>query len=96
MSACTCSRLRSSVLEPVVQLDSARQGPLNVDPASGKSINALRAFPGKGTLVWGARTLAGNDSEWRYVNVRRFVILVEESVKKSISWAVFEANDAGA
>ncbi len=84
----------SDVLEPTVKLDSARQGPLNLDPASGKSINALRAFAGKGTLVWGARTLAGNDNEWRYVNVRRFFNMVEESVKKSTYWAVFESNDA--
>lgn len=84
----------SNVLEPVVKLDSAQQGPLNVDPTSGKSINALRAFAGKGTLVWGARTLAGNDNEWRYVNVRRFFSMVEESVKKSTYWAVFETNDA--
>lgn len=84
----------NDVLEPAVKLDSERQGPLNVDPTSGKSINALRAFAGKGTLVWGARTLAGNDNEWRYVNVRRFFNMVEESVKKSTYWAVFESNDA--
>jgi phage tail sheath protein FI len=84
----------SDVLEPVVKLDSAQQGPLNVDTTSGKSINALRAFAGKGTLVWGARTLAGNDNEWRYVSVRRFFNMVEESVKKSTYWAVFETNDA--
>jgi len=84
----------ADVLEPVVKLDSALQGPLNVDPTSGKSINALRAFAGKGTLVWGARTLAGNDNEWRYVNVRRFFNMVEESVKKATYWAVFESNDA--
>jgi len=44
--------------------------------------------------VWGARTLAGNDNEWRYVPVRRFFNMVEESVKKSTSWVVFEPNDA--
>ena len=84
----------NDVLEPAVKLDAQRQGPLNVDPTTGKSINALRAFAGKGTLVWGARTLAGNDNEWRYVNVRRFFNMVEESVKKSTYWAVFESNDA--
>jgi phage tail sheath protein FI len=67
---------------------------LNVDSDTGKSINAIRAFAGKGTLVWGARTLAGNDNEWRYVPVRRFFNMVEESVKKSTYWAVFEPNDA--
>ena len=67
---------------------------MNVDADTGKSINVIRAFMGKGTLVWGARTLAGNDNEWRYVTVRRFFNMVEESVKKSTSWAVFEPNDA--
>jgi phage tail sheath protein FI len=82
------------VIEPMVRLDNPRQDELNVDPDSGKSINAIRAFAGKGTLVWGARTLAGNDNEWRYVSVRRFFNMVEESVKKSTYWAVFEPNDA--
>lgn len=84
----------ADVIEPVVKLDNARQDDLNVDATTGKSINALRAFAGKGTLVWGARTLAGNDNEWRYISVRRFFNMVEESVKKSTYWAVFEPNDA--
>ena len=84
----------STVLEPVVKIDSLKQEGLNVDPDTGKSINAIRAFSGKGTLVWGARTLLGNDNEWRYINVRRFFNLVEESSKKSTYWAVFEPNDA--
>jgi uncharacterized protein len=84
----------ADVLEPVVRLDNAHQDTLNVDATSGKSINAIRSFAGKGTLVWGARTLAGNDNEWRYVSVRRFFNMVEESVKKSTYWAVFEPNDA--
>ena len=84
----------SSVLGPAVVLDDADQRGLNVDPEAGKSINAIRSFSGKGTVVWGARTLAGNDNEWRYVPVRRFFNLVEESVKKATAWAVFEPNDA--
>lgn len=84
----------ADVVEPVIRLDNARQDELNVDATTGKSINALRAFAGKGTLVWGARTLSGNDNEWRYVPVRRFFNMVEESVKKSTYWAVFEPNDA--
>lgn len=84
----------SGVLEPVVKIDSALQEGLNVDADTGKSINAIRAFAGKGTMVWGARTLAGNDNEWRYVSVRRFFNMVEESVKKSTYFAVFEPNDA--
>lgn len=84
----------ADVLGPVVALDKERQAALNVDPTSGKSINAIRAFSGKGTLVWGARTLAGNDNEWRHIPVRRFYNMVEESLKKSTYWAVFEPNDA--
>lgn len=84
----------ANVIEPTVKLDNARQDGLNVDASSGKSINAIRAVTGKGTLVWGARTLAGNDNEWRYVSVRRFFNMVEESVKKATYWAVFEPNDA--
>lgn len=84
----------NNIIEPAVRIDTLYQDSLNVDATSGKSINALRSFMGKGTLVWGARTLAGNDNEWRYVSVRRFFNTVEESVKKSTYWAVFEPNDA--
>jgi Bacteriophage tail sheath protein len=63
-------------------------------PADGRSVNAIRQFPGIGILVWGARTLAGNDNEWRYVSVRRFFNMVEESVKMATSAFVFEPNDA--
>lgn len=84
----------SSVVGPWIKLDNAQQEDLNVDVNAGKSVNAVRAFTGKGTLVWGARTLAGNDNEWRYVSVRRFFNMVEKSVRNSTSWAVFEPNDA--
>ena len=83
-----------SVVGPTKRITNLEQDDMNVDATSGKSINAIRAFSGKGTLVWGARTLAGNDNEWRYVPVRRFFNMVEESVKKSTYWAVFEPNDA--
>lgn len=67
---------------------------LNVDPVTGKSINAIRLFPAIGIMVWGARTLAGNDNEWRYVPARRFFIMVEESIKNAVQQFVFEPNDA--
>lgn len=76
------------------KIDNKAQEELNVDVVAGKSINAIRSFAGKGVLVWGARTLAGNDNEWRYISVRRFFNMVEESCKKSTYWAVFEPNDA--
>lgn len=78
--------------KPWVKIDDKQQEDLNVDVNAGKSVNAIRAFSGKGSLVWGARTLAGNDNEWRYVSVRRTFIMVEQSVKMSTFWAVFESN----
>jgi uncharacterized protein len=79
---------------PTIILSDRQQDNLNIDPLAGKSVNVIRQFPGYGTLVWGARTLEGNNNEWRYVNVRRFFMVVEESIKKSINWAVFEPNTA--
>lgn len=79
---------------PVLKMTDEQQEGLNIDPTAGKSINAIRQFVGKGTLVWGARTLAGNDNEWRYVPVRRLFITIEESTKKASAFAVFEPNDA--
>ncbi len=83
-----------TVDKPVVSISDEDQDYLNVDPTGGKSINAIRKFAGRGTLVWGARTLAGNDNEWRYVPVRRLFIMVEESIKKATEFVVFEPNDA--
>lgn len=83
-----------SVIGPAVKVSHEQQASLNVDASSGKSINVIRSFTGKGTLVWGARTLAGNDNEWRYVPVRRLYIFIEESVKKATEFVVFEPNDA--
>ena len=82
-----------AVLGPVAKITDDEQDRLNIDPIAGKSINAIRAFTGKGTLVWGGRTLAGNDNEWRYVSVRRLFITIEESTRKASAFAVFEPND---
>lgn len=82
------------VNEPAVLVTPDEQGGLNIDATSGKSINVIRQFTGRGTLAWGARTLAGNDNEWRYIPVRRLFIFVEESVKKATEFVVFEPNDA--
>ncbi len=75
-------------------IDDLTQGDLNVDVVAGKSVNAIRTFIGKGTLVWGARTLDAFSNEWRYVPVRRLFIMVEESAKKATFPFVFEPNDA--
>ncbi len=76
------------------RISDAEQGGMNIDPTTGKSVNAIRSFQGKGFLVWGARTLAGNDNEWRYVSVRRLFITVEESARKATMQFVFEPNTA--
>ncbi len=84
----------NSIIQPTIQFSNVEQDVMNVDATAGKSVNAIRAFVGKGSLVWGARTLAGNDLEWRYVPVRRLFNFVEESVKKATEQFVFEPNDA--
>ncbi|HEY8928987.1 MAG TPA: phage tail sheath C-terminal domain-containing protein [Mucilaginibacter sp.] len=84
----------NSIIGPVYAINNDEQADLNVDPIAGKSINAIRAFTGKGVLVWGARTLAGNDNDWRYISVRRFMVMVEQSCKNAAGGFVFEPNDA--
>ena len=84
----------ASVIGPMEKLSNEDQETLNVDPTGGKSINAIRSFTGKGTLIWGTRTLAGNDNEWRYIPVRRLFNLIEESIQKATAFAVFEPNNA--
>lgn len=84
----------NSVIAPVVKLTNAEQEDLNIT-ATGKSVNAIRSFVGEGTVVWGARTLDGNSQDWRYVNVRRTMLYIEESVKNAAKSYVFEPNDGG-
>ena len=84
----------NAVVKPTIEFSKSMLDTLNVDPGAGKSINAIRTFVGKGTMVWGARTLAGNDNEWRYVSVRRFFLFAEESIKKATEQFTFEPNDA--
>lgn len=69
------------------RLIDSEQGELN--PIG---INCIRDFPGRGILVWGARTLAPASSEWRYINVRRLFNFIEESIYEGTQWAVFEPN----
>jgi uncharacterized protein len=77
-----------------VEMNDLDQQIFNVDATSGKSVNVIRSFTGRGIVVWGARTLEGNSNEWRYISVRRFFNMVEESVKKALGFYVFEPNDA--
>lgn len=85
----------NNVIQPQFLITRLQQEELNVDTKTGKSINVIRKFEGRGpAIVWGARTLAGNDNEWRYISVRRFFNMVEESVKKATGQFVFEPNDS--
>ena len=69
------------------QVTHAEQGGLNK-----VGINCIRAFPGRGIRVWGARTLS-SDPEWRYINVRRLFNYISESIMGGTQWSVFEPND---
>jgi phage tail sheath protein FI len=62
-------------------------------PLDGKAIDAIRQFPGRGTVVWGARTLLGNSNDWRYIQVRRTIVYIEQSIKAAMMPFVFAAND---
>lgn len=55
-------------------------------------VNCIRAFPGRGVRVWGARTMS-SDPEWRYLNIRRYFNYLEESILIGTQWVVFEPND---
>ncbi|MBC7909337.1 MAG: phage tail sheath family protein, partial [Pyrinomonadaceae bacterium] len=57
-----------------------------------QGINCVRAFPGRGLRVYGARTLS-SDADWRYVNVRRLMLSIEETIDEAMQWTVFEPND---
>jgi len=63
------------------------------DPLNDGSVNLIRAFPGRGTRIWGARN-ATDDTTWRYVNVRRLFNMIENSVDRATQWVVFEPNTA--
>ncbi|MCF2872066.1 hypothetical protein L0664_13405 [Octadecabacter sp. G9-8] len=81
------------VLSPTVDMTSGEQQTLNT-PLNGKAVNAIRSFMDRGVLVWGARTLDGNSQNWRYISVRRMVILVKRWVRTACEPFVFAANDA--
>jgi phage tail sheath protein FI len=70
-----------------LNLNEDHLGLLNED-----GINALRALPGRGIRIWGARTCA-EDPDWRYINVRRLFIMLRRSLEEGTQWAAFEPND---
>lgn len=74
-----------------VPINDTQQEDLNT-PIDGKAVDAIRFFTGKGTVVWGARTLDGNSNDWRYISVRRTIIYLEQSIKNALQAFVFEPN----
>jgi len=84
----------ANAIAPTAILNDLMQQSFNVDALTGKSINVIRMFTGQGTLVWGARTLEGNSQDWRYINVRRTMIMIEQSVKLAARAYIFAPNDA--
>jgi phage tail sheath protein FI len=82
----------ASVARPSVMITADQQGPINA-PLDGKSINVIRDFPGRGPVVWGARTLDGDSNDWRYVHVRRTLVYIEASIKPALQAFVFAPND---
>ena len=73
------------------KLDDNQNGELNI-----RAINCIRTFLVYGTVIWGARTLHGNNergSEWKYIPVRRTALFIEESLFRALKWVVFEPND---
>lgn len=83
----------NGVVRPAFPVNSDDQEDLN-SPLSGKAINAIRSFVGKGVLVWGARSMDANSQDWRYISVRRTLIMIEQSIKNSVEAYVFEPNTA--
>ncbi len=75
-----------------IQITNKQQDDLNIDVDSGKSINVIRFFTGRGFLIWGARTLDGNSLEYRYISVRRTLNYIEQSCKMAARMYVFEPN----
>ncbi|HEX6901159.1 MAG TPA: phage tail sheath C-terminal domain-containing protein [Thermoanaerobaculia bacterium] len=82
----------ASVERPTVKLDNKQQEDLNV-PVDGKAVNAIREFQNRGTIVWGARTLDGNSNDYRYIQVRRTLVYIEQSIKAALDRYVFAPND---
>ncbi|MEU6592101.1 phage tail sheath C-terminal domain-containing protein [Streptomyces sp. NPDC046881] len=64
------------------------------DELNPKQVNCLRSFGANGLRIWGARTLASQDQSWRYINVRRLFIYIEETIRRGTQWVVFEPNDS--
>jgi len=86
------------VIAPTEKVSDQEQADLNIH-SSGKSINAIRTFVGKGNLIWGARTLDGkdkkddgNDNEWKYIHVCRYYNMIKQSISEALVKFIDEPN----
>ncbi len=84
-----------AVVRPEYVLTQRDQEELNGPDSNGKYINVIRTFTGRGpAIIWGARTLAGDDNEWKYISVRRYFNMVGESCKEATEPFVYDPNDS--
>ncbi|WP_234111026.1 phage tail sheath family protein [Chryseobacterium sp. R2A-55] len=81
----------NQVIRPEIPLTDNEQQLFIFDPSE-KPINCIRNFTGRGNLIWGGRTLAGNDNEWRYLSVRRLANKIEKEIQNSLSQFCMEEN----
>jgi hypothetical protein len=77
----------AGVLDVATDMTNLQQGPLN-----DAYVNVIRSFPGRGIRVWGARSLAADES-WRYIHIRRLISAIENTALRTSRWAVFETNN---
>lgn len=84
----------TATVSPTIEVTDAAQQDLNTPP-SGRAVNAIRTFSGRGVLVWGARTLDGNSHEYRYINLHRTRIMLEQSIGIATQAHAFQPNDEG-
>jgi phage tail sheath protein FI len=83
----------AGAIAPLFPISDRQQEDLNA-PINGMAINAIRTFVNRGTLVWGARTLDATSNDWKYIQVRRTMIFIEQSVKDALERFVFAPNTA--
>jgi len=82
----------NQVVQPKVLLNDVQQAGYNV-PLNGNAIDILREFANRGTVVWGARTLDGNSNDYHYIQVRRTLIYIQQSIQQALKQFTFAAND---
>jgi hypothetical protein len=81
----------TGIVRPEIPIDDIQQTDLNVS-LDGKSFNAIRSFPNRGLLVWGARTLDGGSNDFRYIAAQRMVLYLDASIKAAILSYIYEPN----